>query len=185
MQTIEQALEVDIIGFCLTALLIMAAVAAGMKIIEEFSKIIGKPVKWVKTNNKDHEAITAMETKLNDHITEEDKKISELIQADAEIKKDVADLDSNIDKLTTMFVNKQISDMRFDIVDVASAITLGRRYSVEQLTHVLRIHDDYVKILNERGLTNGQVDMSIEVIKAEYRRLTQQQSPTHNNNTEE
>ena len=36
MGTIEQAVQVDIINFCLVALLIMAAVAAAVKIIEEF-----------------------------------------------------------------------------------------------------------------------------------------------------
>ena len=65
--------------------------------------------------------------------------------------------------------------MRFNIVDVASGITMGMRYSIEQLSHVMHIHDDYEKILAERNMKNGQVDMSMEIIESESRRLTQAQ----------
>lgn len=175
MTQIEQLAQVDIIGWCVTALLIMTALAAAFKIIEEFSKVIGKPVKWIKGNNDDHEAITTLQTKLSDHIAEATITVEDLRKKDDCFKKEMEKLDNSIDRLTNMFVDKQIADMRFDIVDVASAITLGRKYSVEQLTHVIRIYDDYERILKERKMTNGQVDMSIEVIKGEYRRLTQNQ----------
>lgn len=177
MGTVEQAAQVDFITFGLTALLIMAGVVGAIKIVEEFSKIIKKPVWWIKKKDEDHQAIFALKKQLDEHLEESDAKISQLSGADVEIKQNIAQLNSDVSKLTDMFVNKQISDMRFDIVDVASAITLGRQYSVEQLAHVLRIYDDYMKILRESGLTNGQVDMSIEVVKAEYRRLTQQTKP--------
>lgn len=177
MGTVEQAAQVDFITFGLTALLIMAGVVGAIKIVEEFSKIIKKPVWWIKKKDEDHQAILALKKQLDEHLEESDAKISQLSGADVEIKQNIAQLNSDVSKLTDMFVNKQISDMRFDIVDVASAITLGRQYSVEQLAHVLRIYDDYMKILGERKLTNGQVDMSIEVVKEEYRRLTQQCKP--------
>ena len=68
MGTIEQAVQVDIINFCLVALLIMAAVAAAVKIIEEFSKIIGRAVKWIKSNNTDHEQLVELKKEMSDHI---------------------------------------------------------------------------------------------------------------------
>lgn len=177
MGTVEQAAQVDFITFGLTALLIMAGVVGAIKIIEEFSKIFKKPVWWIRKKDEDHQAIIAMRKELDQHLECSDSRMNQLAGTDVEIKQEIAQLNSDISKLTDMFVNKQISDMRFDIVDVASAITLGREYSVEQLAHVLRIYDDYMKILRERKLTNGQVDMSIEVVKAEYRRLTQQYKP--------
>lgn len=175
MNTVEQAAQVDFITFGLTALLIMAGIVGAIKIIEEFSKIIKRPVWWIKKKDEDHKAIVALKKQLDEHLEASDTKITQLGNADVEIKQEIAQLNSDINKLTDMFVNKQISDMRFDIVDVASAITLGREYSIEQLAHVLRIYDDYMRILKERNMTNGQVDMSIEVVKAEYRRLTKQQ----------
>lgn len=175
MGTIEQAVQVDIINFCLVALLIMAAVAAAVKIIEEFSKIIGRPVKWIKSNNTDHEQLVELKKEMSDHIQASTEKIEELRKVDEEFKVDFAKIDNDINKLTNMFIEKQISDMRFNIVDVASGITMGMRYSIEQLSHVMHIHDDYEKILAERNMKNGQVDMSMEIIESEYRRLTQAQ----------
>ena len=171
---VQQAANVDIINFGMQALMIMGGVVGAKKVIEEFSKLIKKPVWWIKKKNDDHNAILDMKKKLDDHLTEADDRLSKLSTTDVSIQHDIAKLNTDINKLTEMFVNKEISDMRFDIVDVASAITLGREYSIEQLAHVLRIHDDYMKILRERKMTNGQVDMSIEVVRAEYRRLTQQ-----------
>lgn len=173
MGAVEQALQVDIINFCLVALVLMAAVAAAVKIIEEFSKIIGKPVKWIKSNNTDHQEILQLKQEIDHHIEESNATIAELRKVDEEFKVDFEKIDNDINKLTNMFVEKQISDMRFNIVDVASGITMGMRYSIEQLSHVMHIHDDYERILEERNMKNGQVDMSMEIIESEYRRLTQ------------
>ena len=169
---IEEGFHVDIIGFCLTGITIMATAIAIVKTVEQFSKIFKKPVWWIKQNNVDHEELLAIKTQLDEHIKAEEKRIQQLSSADAEIKKTISDLNKAMNDLTHMFVDKQISDMRFTILDVASSITLDRKYSTEQLAYVLKIYDDYVRILHERNLTNGHVDMSIEIIRDEYRRMT-------------
>lgn len=171
---IEEGFQIDVISFCLTGITLMATVIAIVKTIEQFSKIFKKPVWWIKQNNSDHQAIVALRDDLDKHIKTEEKRIEQLSCTDSAIKKDIAALTENVDKLTEMFVNKDISDIRFKILDVATNITLGQQYTIEQLTYVLKIHDDYTRILHERGLTNGQIDMSIEIIREEYRRLTQQ-----------
>ena len=116
-----------------------------------------------------------LKKEMSDHVQASTEKIEELRKVDEEYKVDFAKIDNDINKLTNMFIEKQISDMRFNIVDVASGITMGMRYSIEQLSHVMHIHDDYEKILAERNMKNGQVDMSMEIIESEYRRLTQAQ----------
>lgn len=170
---IEEGFHVDIIGFCLTGITLMATAIAIVKTIEQFSKIFKKPVWWIKQNNSDHEQITALRTELDNHIKKDQESVQALNCADQEIKHHIANLNENVNKLTEMFVNKDISDMRFNILDVATNITLGRQYTIEQLTYVLKIYDDYVKILHERKLTNGHADMSIEIIRNEYRKMTQ------------
>ena len=75
----------------------------------------------------------------------------------------------DIDNLTKMFVEKQIDDMRFEILDFASAISLGRNYSKEQFDHVIVIDKKYQKILEDNGLENGQVTASMEVIMDVYK----------------
>ena len=75
----------------------------------------------------------------------------------------------DIDNLTKMFIDKQIDDMRFEILDFASAISLGRNYSKEQFDHVIVIDKKYQKILEDNGLENGQVTASMEVIMDVYK----------------
>ena len=75
----------------------------------------------------------------------------------------------DIDNLTKMFIEKQIDDMRFEILDFASAISLGRNYSKEQFDHIIKIHNKYEKILEENKLENGQVTASMEVIMDVYK----------------
>ena len=75
----------------------------------------------------------------------------------------------DIDNLTKMFIEKQIDDMRFEILDFASAISLGRNYSKEQFDHVIVIDKKYQKILEDNGLENGQVTASMEVIMDVYK----------------
>ena len=89
-------------------------------------------------------------------------KVNALEEKNDVIRKD-------IDNLTKLFIEKQIDDMRFEILDFASAISLGRNYSKEQFDHVIVIDKKYQKILEENGLENGQVTASMEVIMDVYK----------------
>lgn len=179
MDEINNIFSIDIKGFCLTLCMIMLAIISVKKLVEQISEIAGKPVKWLTEKNRDHGRILALQGTLENHSEENKKNFLECVKADAETKESLKIMDKKIDKLSSMFLDKQIADMRFDIIDVASSISMGNKYSVEQLNYVIRIHDDYDKLLKENGLTNGQVAMSIEVIQAEYRRLTAKNNPSN------
>jgi len=68
-----------------------------------------------------------------------------------------------------MFIDKEIDDQRWEILDFASAISAGRRYSKEQFDHVLSIYEKYERILELHNLSNGQVTTSMEVINEVYK----------------
>ena len=69
-----------------------------------------------------------------------------------------------------MFIEKQIDDMRYEILDFASNISSNRsHYSKEQFDHILQIDEKYKKILDENNMENGQVSESMEVIRDIYR----------------
>ena len=68
-----------------------------------------------------------------------------------------------------MFLEKQIDDMRYEILNFASALTSGRDYNKEQFDHVLQIHEKYEQILKDNDMSNGQVLMSMEVINEIYK----------------
>lgn len=136
--------HIDFSLFLLSAFIIISSIIFACEIIEKFSKLIGRPVKWVQNNEKDHYLLTENTRELN------------------ELKGDVK-------KLTDMFIDKQIDDMRYEILHFASALSGGGEFSKEPFDHILKTYQKYEKILEENHMSNGQVQMSMEVINDIYK----------------
>lgn len=136
--------HIDFSLFLLSAFIIISSIIFACEIIEKFSKLIGRPVKWVQNNEKDHLLLTENTRELN------------------ELKGDVK-------KLTGMFIDKQIDDMRYEILHFASALSGGGEFSKEPFDHILKTYQKYEKILEENHMSNGQVQMSMEVINDIYK----------------
>lgn len=136
--------HIDFSLFLLSAFIIISSIIFACEIIEKFSKLIGRPVKWVQNNEKDHYLLTENTRELN------------------ELKGDVK-------KLTDMFIDKQIDDMRYEILHFASALSGGGEFSKEPFDHILKTYQKYEKILEENHMSNGQVQMSMDVINDIYK----------------
>ena len=81
------------------------------------------------------------------------------------------ELNSSMDKLAKLLLDKQISDYRWEIINVADKISNGRIVSKECLKHAIATYDKYEKIIEEYDLVNGEVTVSIGVIKSEYTKV--------------
>lgn len=81
------------------------------------------------------------------------------------------DRDRKINELTDMFVDKEIDDLRYNILDFASSISSGRKFNRESYDHILRMYNKYEKILEERNMENGLVEESIKYIQNSYQEL--------------
>ena len=77
----------------------------------------------------------------------EDAKLSE--EKDEEIRKDVQ-------KLTNMFLDEKIDDLRWKILDSCSALSNGRRYNREMFDHIIHMYDKYEKILDENDYEDSK-----------------------------
>lgn len=66
-----------------------------------------------------------------------------------------------------------IENKRNKIIDFANrAIDMNRSVSREEFNQVLKIYDEYEKIIEENGRTNGEVDISYRMIKEAYEERT-------------
>lgn len=175
MDIISNLLELDMVGFFMGLFIIISACVSILTIVSKFLNYIGKPMKWMKDRNKDHDLLvttaTALSTLQSQHNHDKqlledklDESTAQSIKHDKEIKED-------LEKLTKMFIDKEIDDQRWEILDFASALSSGRRYSKEQFAHVFTIFEKYEKILETHGLNNGQVTASMEVINAVYKEM--------------
>lgn len=140
----------------------MASVIAMVDIIGKFSSVIGKPVKWVKKKNEDHELLIKTTQGLNELSKRHDESVEQSIKHDKAIKVD-------LEKLTKICIDKEIDDWRWEILDFSSALSSGREYNRETYDHILRIYKKYEKVLEENNLENGLVEESIRFVQEEYR----------------
>ena len=93
-------------------------------IIGKFSELIGKPVKWVKQRQVDHDLL---EKNKNDI-----KKLRDKHEADTKkYEASHQELIDDVKKLTSLFVEKEIDDMRWEILNFCSALSNGRKYNRE------------------------------------------------------
>lgn len=66
MENIENMLNINYQDLFITIFIILFAVVSIVKIIEEISKIIGKPVKWIKKKEADHNLLLKTTNDLNE-----------------------------------------------------------------------------------------------------------------------
>lgn len=103
-----------------------------------------------------------------DHETIE-QRIATLEQHDKWQYNEITKISHGIDSINEQLLDKEISDMRWEILDFASSLSSGRKFSKEQFNHVISTHEKYVKILEEHNMVNGLVTSSMEVVLERYK----------------
>lgn len=137
---------------------------------EEFRNSLNN---YIEESRKDRKALHDEMTRFADNRVNDRKQSLEIQK---ELKDSIRNLvdgqqsrDDKISNLTDMFVDKEIDDYRFKILDFASDISSGKMFNRESYDHILRIYDKYEKILEEHNMENGLVEESIEYIRNSYR----------------
>ena len=115
--------------------------------------------KFNENRISDRQVSVEREKRLNDRITESNEHRDEII----------GNISESLSRLTAMFVDKEVDDMRWEILNFCSALTSGRKYNKESFDHVIQIHEKYEKVLEENDMENGRVTASMEVIMDFYK----------------
>lgn len=162
MEAIKELLKLDFTAVILTIFVIMSGIIAMYTIIGKFSEMIGRPVKWVKERQVDHDLL---EKNKNDIKALSDKHDEDTKKYEASHK----ELINDVKKLTSLFVEKEIEDMRWEILNFCSALSNGRKYNREAYAHVFSTYEKYEKILEENNMENGLIEESMEFIRIKYK----------------
>ncbi len=107
MEPIIKMLNQDISSLILGIFIIMSGVIASVTLIGRFSEIIGKPVKWIKKKNLDHELLLQTIQGLNILKDQHTESVKESIRHDEMIKDTVMKLSKTVDTLS-----KNLNEMR-------------------------------------------------------------------------
>lgn len=102
MEAIKELFKLDFTTFIISVFVVMSGLIAMHTIIVKFFNIIGKPIKWVKKNNNDHEAIIRLEGKMQEYA---DNRIKDRKQS-FEIQRQLVDAQQKISDSVQGLVDK-------------------------------------------------------------------------------
>lgn len=163
MATIEELFKINLASLSISILTILFALKAVVTILEWTLEKAGLETKWMRAKREEHtlliqtsENLSVLQKEYLDGFAHSDEK-------DEELRKD-------IQKLTSLFVEKEIDDLRWKILDACSALSNGRRYNREMFDHIIRMYDKYEKILEEHDMENGLIEESIKFVRQKYRK---------------
>lgn len=78
------------------------------------------------------------------------------------------ELTSSMDRLTQLFLNKEIEDIRWEILNFCTSLSNGKKYNREAYAHVFSTYERYEQILEENNLENGIIEESMGFIREKY-----------------
>lgn len=161
MNEIIELTKINFSSVFIAVFVILIAVKAIVSIFEWFIDKLGLETKWMRHKREEHELLiqtsqnlTALQEKHKEDVEHSDKRDDEI--------------SSDLKKLTNLFVSKEINDYRWEIINLADKISANKFVSKECLRHAISTYEKYEKIIEDNGLSNGEVEISIEVIKECY-----------------
>lgn len=167
MEAITELFKLDFPFLIMSIFIVLCAIIAAYEIIGKFSKIIGKPVKWVREKEDDHTLLKQTVQRLDNLEIEHHKDVEESNHNDELIRQDLK-------KLTDICVEKQINDYRWEIISFSNKISNGERCNKDTYRHCLATYKKYEQILKDNDLKNGEVELSMEIINDSYKQKMKQ-----------
>lgn len=161
MDVIKELVNINFSYVLLSVLIILMGIKAMVSIFEWVINKIGLETKWMRKSREEHELLIQTSQNL---AALQQKHVEDMKKSDAHD----TEMRNDIKKLTEMFVEKQINDYRWEIINLADKIASGSTVSKECYRHAISTYEKYEKIINEHGLVNGEVEISIEIIKEAY-----------------
>lgn len=98
-------------------------------------------------------------------------RITKLEESDKSQITKIDEISNNINKLTDMFVDKELNDMRWEIINLADKLSNGKTVGKEAYKHALKTYDEYENLICKLGKSNGETEISIGIIKEEYTKM--------------
>lgn len=180
MDAIEEILKIDIIAVLFGLFVIFSAILAIAKIIEELSILIGKPVKWIRHRNDDHQLILDTANNLKKLQEKQSVDVEQSIKHDKKIKEDLRNFMSEIrdsitetQKQVTEYSDHRVHDreqsfrIQKELTDSIKIIADGGKKREEQIKAVMagnrellgaEIDRRFDKYIGLRGIPSDELD---------------------------
>ena len=161
MDEIRVLQELDIIQVVIGVFINISAIISIATVVSKFAEYIGRPIKWIRKNDKDHELLLQTMAELQELRKQELEDKQQSIDHDQAIR-------AELEKLTKLVVEKEIDDTRWEILNFCSNLANGQAYNKETFEHVFRLYEKYERILKENNMTNGYVEESMKYAREAF-----------------
>ncbi len=162
MNEITKFTTLDFSYIFISIIIILICMKTTTSLFEWIVDKLGLETKWMKRKREDHELLIKTSQNLLELQERHNADIDESDKHDEEMRNDIKNL-------TELFVEKQINDYRWEIINLADKISSGKVVSKECYKHAISTYERYEKIIEEKGLTNGEVEISIQIINDSYK----------------
>jgi len=162
MNEITELTKIDFSYVFIAVFVILIGVKLIVSLFEWVVDKLGLETKWMRKRREEHNLLLQTSQNLIELQEHHKKDMERSDQRDEEISCDIKNL-------TALFVEKQISDYRWEIINLADKISSGKVVSKECYKHAISTYERYEKIIDQQGLTNGEVEISIQIINDSYK----------------
>lgn len=162
MDNIENFLNIDYQNFIITIFIIIFGLISIIKAIEEISKWIGKPVKWIKKKDDDHILLLQTSKELKE-LEKEHFNISD------ELKKFIDKIEEQFNQFTNNRINdrKQSFEIQKELTNSMKEIADNGKRRDEQIISLItgtkellgdKIDQRFSRYLSLGGIPENEVD---------------------------
>lgn len=162
MNEIIELTKIDFYYVLISVFAILIGIKVIVSLLEWIIDKLGIETKWMRKRREEHSLLIQTSQNLIALQKQREKDIERSDKRDEEIA-------SDIKNLTRMFVDKEIDDMRWEINNFATNVSEGKRCNKDSFKHCIHVYEKYEKILEENGLENGEVEISMELINDAYK----------------
>lgn len=162
METIKDLLNIN---FSYVFISVFAILLGAKAIISVFEWAVGKlglETRRMRNSREERELLLRTSESLSALQERHTGDIERSDRRDEEISNDIK-------RLTQMFIDKEIDDMRWEINNFATNVSEGKPCNKDSFKHCIHVYEKYEKILEENGLENGEVEISMQLINEVYK----------------
>lgn len=162
METIQELAKINYVYVLASVFATLIGVKAIVSLFEWVVDKLGLETKWMKRKREEHDLLI----KTSKNLSALQQQHTSDMQYNSNKRDD--EINRDIQKLTAMFLDKEIDDWRWKILDFSSALSNDRKYNRESFDHVIKIYGKYEKILEDNKMENGLVEESMKFIRKKY-----------------
>lgn len=170
MKEIIELTQINFSSVLIAVSVILIGVKTIVSLFEWIAQKLGLETKWMRAGREEHELLIRTSQTLAALQEKQEQDMERSDRRDEEISNDIK-------KLTQMFLEKEIDDMRWEINNFATIVSEGKPCNKDSFQHCIHVYEKYERILAENGLENGEVEISMELINEAYKQKLTGQTP--------